>query len=464
VRPVPPAERFALAEWVAGADGTLVLPLRHAGEAHTIATPLELVDSLDLAPSGLIAIVHDADGRQHAVPLVQQLDYWRRARGGDGVASALAAFVLRGESFESPRGRFVATRWVSDETLGDAPSERAIDVDQTNESVVVGDQVVVKWAVRPSTVPGPAPDRLAALVTAGFTDMPTPWGLLRWHPDPSERAPLLVATVVAYLPDARDGWEWAVEDVRALAAGELSMADAVSPWPTIGDLVARLHLALPERRSADDADAGRWSQGALAELAEALEVVDGPEGTRLREHAPQLREIIGRLGAASGTALQDVHGDLHVGQILRWQAPDARGPSYAVTDFDGNPVLSADERVAPAPAAADVAGLIQSVDHVGRVVSHRTDGIDPDLIDQWITAAQVAVLASYQATLAAAGRSHLFDESLLPALRARQVVREYLYAARHLPHWRYVPHAALPALARDGQTPGRPVHGPADQA
>jgi maltokinase len=44
---------------------------------------------------------------------------------------------------------------------------------------------------------------------------------------------------------------------------------------------------------------------------------------------------------------------------------------------------------------------------------------------------------------------------LLPALRVRQVVREYLYAARHLPHWRYVPHSALPALI--AQTPGRPV-------
>jgi len=57
--------------------------------------------------------------------------------------------------------------------------------------------------------------------------------------------------------------------------------------------------------------------------------------------------------------------------------------------------------------------------------------------------------------IAAAGRSHLLDESLLPALRVRQVVREYLYAARHLPHWRYVPHSALPALI--AQTPGRPV-------
>ena len=115
-----------------------------------------------------------------------------------------------------------------------------MDVDQTNESVVVGEKVVVKWTVRPATGPEPAPDRLAALVAAGFTGMPRPWGLLRWRaPDGEAAAPVLVATVVAYLPDARDGWDWAVEDVRAVARGDLSLADAVAPWLQIGDLVAR---------------------------------------------------------------------------------------------------------------------------------------------------------------------------------------------------------------------------------
>ena len=456
--------RVALAEWVAGADGTMVLPQRHAGEAGAIATPLALLDTLDLGPHALVAIVADADGRHHPVPLVEQRDGWRRARGGDGVSSALAAWVLRTEPLDVSRVRFEATRWMQDAELTDAPTERAIDVDQTNESVVVGDQVVVKWTVRSSAAPAPAPDRLAALVAAGFTDMPAPWGVLRWQPGVADRAPVLVATVVAYLPGARDGWEWAVEDVRALARGDLSMSDAVSPWAEIGDLVARMHLALPERGAANELDARRWRQGALAELTEATDLVDGPEGARLREYAPHLRELIDRLGAARGTPLQDVHGDLRVGQLIRWQAPDARRPSYAVTDFDGNPVLSPAERVAPAPAASDVAGLVQSLDHVGRVVAHRAEHVDTELVDQWINAAQVAALASYRGTLATAGRSYLLDEALLLPLRARQVVREFLYAARHLPHWRYVPHAALPALVRSGQTPGRPVHGPADQA
>jgi maltokinase len=424
-------------------------------------TPLRLLDSLDLAPHGALAIVVDAAGRQCAVPVVHDRDGWRRARAGDGIAVALTALVLRGET--SPSQRFEVTRWVDAESLGDQPLERAVDVDQTNESVIVGEQVVVKWTVRPAAGPESAPDRLAALVAAGFTDMPRPWGLAQWRPY-DVATPLLAATVVAYLPDARDGWDWAVDDVRAVASGGLSMAGAVAPWLQIGDLVARMHLSLPERGSATEMDAERWRASAIAELDEAMVIVDGPEGARLHEHELSLHEIIGDLGRSGGTAVQDIHGDLHVGQILRWQAAGEAASSYAVTDFDGNPVLSPADRAAPAPAAVDVAGLLQSLDHVGRVVSHRSEGVPAALVDEWIAASQSAMLDGYRGALAAAGRTHLLDESLLPALRARQVVREYLYAARHLPHWRYVPHAALPTVVAAAQTPGRPVRRPTDQA
>jgi maltokinase len=452
-----------LAAWVASADGSLVLPERHAAEAATISWPLALLDTVDLAPAGLLAMIQDAAGRHSAVPLVDHRGGWRRARAGDGAASALTSLILRAEPIGSPGRGFEAIRWAHDVTLGDAPVERAIDVDQTNESVVVGDRVVVKWTVRPSAGPEPAPERLAALAAAGFPDMPRPWGLLRWRRAPGDPAPVLVATVVAYLPGARDGWDWAVEDVRALARGDMSMADAVAPWLAVGDLVARMHLALPEQRPADTADAQRWQHSALAELEAAIAAVSGPEGSRLREHSPRLREMINGLAAAGGTQRQDVHGDLHVGQLLRWQAPSAAGPSYAVTDFDGNPVLTPEERFAPAPAAVDVAGLVQSLDHVGRVVSHRTEQVAGDVVDEWTGAAQAALLETYRAALETAGRAYVFDPSLLPALRARQLIREFLYAARHLPHWRYVPHAALPALVANAQTPGRPVRRPTDQ-
>jgi maltokinase len=146
-----------------------------------------------------------------------------------------------------------------------------------------------------------------------------------------------------------------------------------------------------------------------------------------------------------GTPLIHVHGDLHVGQVLRHGDP----AEYVVTDFDGNPVLAPQERSAPQPAALDVAGMLASLDHVGRVAVKRTDGVDAAVVREWISAAQDAFLAAYRSTLTSLGSLELLDERLLVPLRLQQECREYLYAVHHLPHWRYVPDAALVDLLPD---------------
>ena len=146
-----------------------------------------------------------------------------------------------------------------------------------------------------------------------------------------------------------------------------------------------------------------------------------------------------------GTLLIDVHGDLHVGQVLRHGDP----VDYAVTDFDGNPVLAPGDRSARQPAALDVAGMLASLDHVGRVVVERTDGVDVDVVRTWITTEQSAFLDEYRDTLARNGSADLLDERLLEPLRLQQECREFLYAVHHLPHWRYVPDAALLDLLPD---------------
>ncbi|HAN70992.1 MAG TPA: aminoglycoside phosphotransferase, partial [Actinobacteria bacterium] len=125
----------------------------------------------------------------------------------------------------------------------------------------------------------------------------------------------------------------------------------------------------------------------------------------------------------------------------------------AFVDFDGNPVLPPEERGARQPAARDVAGMLASIDHVARVVNHRTPGLDPEPARAWIPIAQQAFLDAYRAVLADHGCSNLLDERLLPALMVDQELREYLYAVRFLPHWTYVPDAVLTELFPDDTAP-----------
>lgn len=434
-----------LADAVAAAGPDLVRRPRAGFTDDDVTVPLRLLAHLDLGGDRHVGVVADAVGSRWTVPLRRTADGLRRAVPGDGVAEALV------RSLASPgRSGFRLVHWYSEPVTG----EREVAVDQTNESLVVGDRAVVKWNLRlppeDADVRHPAADRLAAL--AGFDGTPRPWGTLTLQV-PGAAEPLLLATVATHLPGALDGWDWAVEDVRAHARGETGLDVALAPAAAVGDLVARMHVALAatgrDRLDTDGAD--RWAEQARADLAEAVRLVDGPEGERLAGRSGAIAHGLATLAQAAGTPLVDTHGDLHVGQVLRYT--DAAGVvRYAVVDFDGNPVLAPADRARRRPAAVDVAGMLASLDHVGRVVLKRTEGVDTVVVERWIPLAENAFLDAYRAGLAAAGASDLLDERLLRPVRLQQECREFLYAVRHLPHWRYVPDGALRALLQEDGT------------
>jgi maltokinase len=310
---------------------------------------------------------------------------------------------------------------------------------------------VVKWAVHAE--PTPASVLVPHLSEAGFAAMPAPWGFVTWQDrsDLHAVSSVLVASVMDYLPGASDGWTWAVQDVGRWATGAVDRRSALEPMDDLGTLVADLHMALatptsvipgPTTEAGTDESAA-WRSLAEALLSEAVEVVGGPEGERLAALRPRISTTLAALDTAAGTVTMPVHGDLHIGQVLRWR------DGYAVGDFDGNPVLPVPERLRPQPAARDVAGMLQSLDHVGRVVVRRVEGADPAAVEQWITDAQKCFLSAYRRRLAEADASRLLDDRLLLPFRVEQECREFLYAVRHLPRWRYVPDQALHALFRE---------------
>ena len=357
----------------------------------------------------------------------------------DGMSADLVSTLASGRS---PAG--LRSTWRARDAPADL-TERSITVDQTQQSVVVGsedDAVVVKWTVQPTLFASPAPRRTVHLAEVGFRAQPAPLGEL--YLDTDGGTPVLLASVTRYLPGAQDGWDWYVDDVRAHARG--TDVDVLTPADELGRLVAQLHLAFATessvihspRSTADAATVAGWHARAIANLDDALAHTGGPEGERLRALAAKARLAIDRLAAIEETSIQPVHGDLHVGQILRWDG------GYAVNDFDGNPVLPPEERLTPQPTARDVAGMLQSLDHVGRVALKHAPDADADAVEVWIFEAHQRFLRAYRETLGASG--DLFDERLLEPFAVEQECREYVYAARHLPRWLYVPDAAMPAL------------------
>ena len=329
---------------------------------------------------------------------------------------------------------------------GSIPADpvRVVDVDQSNDSVVMGSghsAVMVKWQV--DAVESPAPQRLMSLAGTGIT--PDVRAIVRWRDEAGIERTLL--TAANYLPGAEDGWTWAVDLIREHALG--ANVDSIEPFAVLGEMTARMHLAFIASRP-DSVQ--QWDRLAISELHascradldEAVRVIDGQEGVRLRARQSAMAQQIDTLASIDSTPTIDIHGDLHIGQVLR--VGDDGGTRYAFVDFDGNPVLAPAQRMRRQPAARDVAGMLASIDHVARVVNYRTQGLDPRPAAIWAAHAQDAFLAAYQSTLTAAGLRSVLDDRLIRPLIVDQECREFVYSARHLPHWRYVPDAVLTAM------------------
>jgi maltokinase len=392
----------------------------------------DVLDALELAEDKRLSVVSDC-GELAAVPQVRDGGTWRRAIAGDGVAAALLG-VLSGGS--AKQGSFTVRSWTSQGALG----ERSMGVDQTNESVIVGTHApaaVVKWATHLQQGPHPAPRRIGVLRDAGFGGMPTPWGLVTWRaPDGIET---LVASVDEYLPGAVDGWTWAV-DLITDAARVRRPEPVITAAADVGVLVAELHGALSGTATvASEQDAARWHGTALEALETACALGESASISTARARRGEIETILAGLGTLAGTPVIEGHGDLHVGQVLRV------GGRFVVTDFDGNPVLPASQRVLPVPVALDVAGMAQSLAHAA-VVARKYTELDTAAVAEIDRLGRGAFLGAYTQRLAELGHAGLYDPAPLRAFRTQQVLREIIYAVRHLPRWMYVPDAALPAV------------------
>jgi maltokinase len=406
----------------------------------------EVLDTLELAPGTRLSVVRRVveDGvRLAALPMVLDSgEVWRRAHPGDGAAEALLRLLAEAPD-GTTRGGFALRSW----TRRSASGERPMGVDQTNESVIVGTDssaAVVKWATHLQDGPHPAPRRLAVLRDAGFTGMPIPLGLVTWRtPDGTET---LAVSVDEYLPGAVDGWTWAVDLITA-AARDHHPEPVCAAAADVGRTVAGLHAALAGTASvASPQDAVRWRESAGHTLETACAVGDSVCAAILAERRGDIEAILDGLGQLAGTPVIDGHGDLHVGQILRADA------GFVVTDFDGNPVLPAQQRALPIPAALDVAGVVQSLTHAG-IVARKYTPLDSRALAEVDALTREALLSAYVTELADLGHAGLYDPLPLRAFRTQQVLREIIYAARHLPRWSYVPDAALPALLEEGTVP-----------
>ena len=156
----------------------------------------------------------------------------------------------------------------------------------------------------------------------------------------------------------------------------------------------------------------------------------------LAAHDSMIRTSIESVSSARWPALQRIHGDYHLGQVL-----DVPGRGWVLLDFEGEPLRPLAERTKPDLALRDVAGMLRSFDYAAGSWEQTHPGRSAE---PWATRARTAFLDGYAQS---AGRDPREDAVLLNALELDKALYEVAYEARNRPTWLGIPTTAIARMS-----------------
>ncbi len=327
---------------------------------------------------------------------------------------------------------------------------RPVGGEQSNTSLVYGQTYILKLIAKLAAGASPDLELHRALAAVGCKHVAAPLGSIEGTLDSTT---VTYGMLTEFLRGTADGWAMATASLRDLVAEDL-LADG-TPGPVehpqpedvggdfgseahrLGHAVATVHADLATALGSAPAPAGY-----LDALADRMQHrLDGvlAQVPALSTFGPALRATFEAVREVTGPVpIQRVHGDLHLGQVLRSVT------GWVLIDFEGEPMASLAERIAPDSPLRDVAGMLQSFEYAAHQLS--LGDTDPQhraaVALAWATHNRNAFCDGY-AQVAPDPREQAV---LLRAFQLDKAVYEAGYEYNNRPLWLPIPLAVIARL------------------
>jgi maltose alpha-D-glucosyltransferase/alpha-amylase len=351
---------------------------------------------------------------------------------------------------------------------------RVGSAEQSNTSIIVGDFAILKLFRTLKTGIHPDVEVTRFLTSrAGFANTPALLASMRFEDAVGSATSGMVQT---FLPGSSDAWAYALSKAKSyFVGGPREPVNAfLEEAKRLGAVTREMHDALasddadpafaPEPATSEDLD--RWTdrvttsvRDSLALLATQLQapsflqtrIAEAKALVGRRDHfVAWVEEIADALGDDLGMLVR-VHGDYHLGQVLR-----TTSGIFSVIDFEGEPSRPLDERREKTSPLRDVAGMLRSFAYAAATLAMSTEkSLDMPTRElrsaRWERDVRAAYLSGYLGIADDDAPGILPEEAehvhlLIAIFEAEKAFYELSYELNNRPDWAWIPMRGISKL------------------